>query len=590
MNRITIIALALTCSLSMAAQGQFVESNPEFQPKTNLRPDKTVLLYPDGQAAGHGIIENGVEITFGPRENNGLTGEETNTKTGSRRNVGDQARMDFYFAPHPNGQMVIMTPGGGYEHLSSFNEGAYGSKWMTDRGISVCMLKYRMPNGHPTVPIDDVHNAFRYCRHHAKEWGITQIGVTGGSAGGHLASLASVMYDDEITRPDFAVLLYPRITLRRGEFCDTKVNLVGKDDQWNERVAEHEALLEEYSPDTKVNSNTPPTFIVLSANDLSVPGTNMIPYYSRLIECGVSTELHVFPEGGHGWGYSSEQFKGVGKDKFAHYRPDFERLLERWLTDRRNDGKEVAPVQNYGTANNIPYSQATDEYSRSRCKLDVYYPLGVKDAPVLVWFHGGGLTGGNRYVPAELKNSGMIIVSVDYRLMPKVGITDCIDDAAAAVAWAFEHAEEYGGSRSRIFVSGHSAGGYLTSMVGLDRKYLNKYGIEANEIAGLIPLSGQAITHFAQRNLSGIGALQATVDETAPLYHVRSDASPMLIISGDRNLEMNGRYEEQAYFWRMMNLTGHRDCQILEMQGYDHGSMPHPAFPIIKRFIAERCK
>lgn len=333
MNRYLFSALLALASLSTSAQ-TYEESNPEFQPKTSLRPTMTVLLYPNGQTTSS-IVEDGVTITLPAQEDNGLRGPETCTETGRRKNIGNDARMDIYLPKNPNGQMVIMTPGGGYSHLSTFNEGAYGSKWLTDHGIAVCMLKYRLPNGHKTVPLDDVHNAFRYCRHHAAQWGIRQIGITGGSAGGYLSSLASVLYVDEITRPDFAVLLYPRITLRRGEKCSTKDKLLGKDETWNDNVEEHQKLLEYYSPDTHVNAQTPPTFIVLSANDTLVPATNMIPYYTKLIENGVSTELHVFPSGGHGWGYSSEEYKGVGKDKFSKYRPYFEKLLERWLEEQR---------------------------------------------------------------------------------------------------------------------------------------------------------------------------------------------------------------------------------------------------------------
>lgn len=237
------------------------------------------------------------------------------------------------------------------------------------------------------------------------------------------------------------------------------------------------------------------------------------------------------------------------------------------------------------TAQNIPYSPATDAYSVQRCKLDVYTPEGAKDAPVVVWFHGGGLTGGNKYVPGELLEKGLVVVAVNYRLMPKCTISDCIDDAAASVAWTFENIAKYGGSPEKIFVTGHSAGGYLTSMIGLEKKWLAKYGVDADSIAGLVPFSGQAITHFALREQQGIGQLQATVDEFAPLYHVRPDCPPMLIISADREQEMNGRYEEQAFFWRMMKLTGHPNVQILEMQGYNHGDMPHPAFPVLEKFI-----
>lgn len=331
-NSITISILLAVC-VSASAQ-TYKESHPEIQPKTDLRPTMTVLLYPEGQASGKGITENGVAITLGCHEDNGLRGEETMKESGSRSNIGEDARMDIYLPANCNGQMVIMTPGGGYKNVSTFNEGAYGSKWLTEHGIAVCVLKYRLPNTHYTVPLDDVQNAFRYCRYHAAEWGIRQIGVMGGSAGGHLSSLASVLYVDKVTRPDFAVLLYPRITLRRNEYCDTKENLLGKDKAWNDKVREHLNLLSYYSPDTHVTPETPPTFIVLSADDNSVPATNMIPYYSKLIENGVNTELHVYPAGGHGWGWSNEEIKGEGKDKFAHYRPEFETAIERWLSDQ----------------------------------------------------------------------------------------------------------------------------------------------------------------------------------------------------------------------------------------------------------------
>lgn len=325
------ITIAFLLASALTARAQYVESCPECQPKIDFKPSKTVLLYPEGQAAGKGIVENGVQITNGPKEDNGLRGPETCSASGSRKNVGDDARMDFYFPEKPNGLMVIMTPGGGYQHLSTFNEGVYGSKWLTDRGVTVAVLKYRLPNHHHTIPLDDVQNAFRYCRYHAAEWGVNKIGVMGGSAGGHLASSASTMWVDEITRPDFAVLIYPRITLRRGENCDTKDWLLNTDESWNDNVDEHMRLCAYYSPDTHVSPETPPTYIVLSADDKSVPATNHLPYYTRLVECKVPVEVHVYPSGGHGWGFSDESIKGPGKDKFARWRPDFEATLEAWL-------------------------------------------------------------------------------------------------------------------------------------------------------------------------------------------------------------------------------------------------------------------
>lgn len=245
-----------------------------------------------------------------------------------------------------------------------------------------------------------------------------------------------------------------------------------------------------------------------------------------------------------------------------------------------------AMAGDYLTEVDIPYSANTDDYSRERCKLDVYYPADAHDAPVVVWFHGGGLTGGAKHLPDELRNCGYVVVSVNYRLLPEVPVQDCIDDAAAAVAWTFGNAGKYNGSTRKIFVTGHSAGGYLTSMVGLDRRYLQKYGVEADSIAGLIPFSGQAITHYAHRDMQGVGPLSPRLDEYAPLFHVRPDCPPYIIICGDREQELFGRYEENAYLWRMFRLAGHRDVQLYEIAGHDHGAMAHPAFHILKKEIA----
>jgi len=147
----------------------------------------------------------------------------------------------------------------------------------------------------------------------------------------------------------------------------------------------------------------------------------------------------------------------------------------------------------------------------------------------------------------QLKEKGIAVVAANYRLSPRAKSPAYIEDAAAAVAWTFHNIGKYGGSAKRIFVSGHSAGGYLAAMVGLDRRWLAVHQIDANSLAGLIPCSGQAITHFTIRAERGIGDKQPVVDDLAPLYHVRKDAPPMLLITGDRELELLGRYEELPY-------------------------------------------
>lgn len=244
----------------------------------------------------------------------------------------------------------------------------------------------------------------------------------------------------------------------------------------------------------------------------------------------------------------------------------------------------------YKTVYNIPYYESNlnklDDYLNERCKLDIYYPENEKEFTTIVWFHGGGLTGGNKELPDFLKNKGMCIVGVNYRLSPVVEAPSYIEDAAAAVAWVFNNIEYYGGDSSKIFISGHSAGGYLAMMIGLDKSYLFEHNIDANNIAGLIPLSGQTITHFNIRENMGMKDKQPLVDKFAPLFHVRNDAPPLLLITGDRELEMLGRYEENAYLARMMKVVGHKQTRLLELQGYDHG-MTYPAFPLILKEIEQ---
>lgn len=240
--------------------------------------------------------------------------------------------------------------------------------------------------------------------------------------------------------------------------------------------------------------------------------------------------------------------------------------------------------------NNIFYypdsSSVTDLYMKSQCRLDFYYPTNTKNYATIVWFHGGGITGGSKEVPKELMDKGVAVIGVGYRLSPKVKHPTYIDDAAAAVAWAFKNIEKFGGNKKLIFVSGHSAGGYLSTMIMLDKQYLGKHGIDANSIAGIIPFSGQAITHFTVRQEQGIKDIQPTIDKYAPVYHVRADAPPMLLITGDKELELLGRYEENAYFNRMMKLAGNKTTRLYELQGFDHGGMAQPAFPLLIKEVA----
>ncbi|MBK1878888.1 alpha/beta hydrolase [Pelagicoccus mobilis] len=244
----------------------------------------------------------------------------------------------------------------------------------------------------------------------------------------------------------------------------------------------------------------------------------------------------------------------------------------------------AAPSQ-YQLVSDISYTSLDDSYAQERCKLDIYYPEKTEETfATLIWFHGGGLKNGNKHIDERLKNQGIAIVAANYRMYPKVGTPTPIEDAASATAWVFQNIETYGGDPEKIFIAGHSAGGYLTSMLGFDKSYLAAHDIDADQIAGLIPYSGHTITHMTVREQIGMPGTQPLVDKYAPLYHVRADAPPILLLTGDRELELLGRYEENAYFWRMLQVVDHPDATLYEFDGYGHG-MSEPAHPVTLKFI-----
>lgn len=245
----------------------------------------------------------------------------------------------------------------------------------------------------------------------------------------------------------------------------------------------------------------------------------------------------------------------------------------------------------YVTKTNILYLDSTitpvSDYARERCVLDIYYPENVENFPTVVWFHGGGIQAGNKFIPEELKEKGIAVVAANYRLNPKVKAPVYIEDAAAAIAWTMKHIAAYGGDPNAIFISGHSAGGYLASMVGMDTSYLEKHDLDADDLAGVVSYSGHAITHFTIRTEMGLEWNDPLVDQYAPLSHLRKDMPPLVLILGDRELELYGRYEEVAYLWRMMQLIGHPYTRIYELDGYSHGAMAVPAHHILLNSIKE---
>ena len=241
--------------------------------------------------------------------------------------------------------------------------------------------------------------------------------------------------------------------------------------------------------------------------------------------------------------------------------------------------------QTYVQVSDISYTRKTDAYAKERLKLDVYHPTDISDCPVVVWFHGGGLEAGNKEIPPQLKEKGLVVVGVNYRLLPKVTIRETLDDSAEAVAWVFRHISEYGGDPRKIVVSGHSAGGYIAMLLCLNKAWLRAYDTDADDVMMYVPFSGQAVTHYNVRKMQGLSPLQVTIDEYAPIYWVRKDCPPFVLICGDRELELFGRYDENQYLARMMKLVGHQQTYLYELDGHGHGPMVGPSFHILETHL-----
>ena len=233
----------------------------------------------------------------GAPNTNGLTGTEEDLQGGRVANVVNPS-ITVYRPAKPNGMAIIMCPGGGYARLAMNHEGHDMAAWFMAQGITYAVLKYRMPNEHYEVPLSDAEQAIRLMRKHAKEWNINpnRIGIMGASAGGHLAASLATLYGSDATRPDFQILFYPVISMLKGvTHGGSRRNLLGENPSTE--------LEQKYSLERQVSPKTPQAFIMLSADDGAVPPINGIGYFLSLREQKVPATLHVYPTGGHGWGF-----------------------------------------------------------------------------------------------------------------------------------------------------------------------------------------------------------------------------------------------------------------------------------------------
>ena len=227
------------------------------------------------------------------------------------------AELVVYLPENPTGRAVVACPGGGYAVLSNTHEGAAWHEFFNGKGIAFALVNYRIPHGDRTLPITDAEQAMKTMRDSAARWQINprDIGIMGSSAGGHLASTIATHAPYEL-RPDFQILIYPVITMGPGTHQGSLDGLLGD----NQKDPE---LVRLYSNELQVKSHlTPPAIIILADDDALVPPVpNAIAYYTAMRNAGNSCSLHIYPSGGHGFGYMP----------FFAYREQMLSDLSAWL-------------------------------------------------------------------------------------------------------------------------------------------------------------------------------------------------------------------------------------------------------------------
>lgn len=282
--RIVSLLAFLAIALFSARAGMPVEFVPENE--------EVIVVWPDGA----------------PNSNFAPVSESDSLEW----NAVDTPVLHLFRSPRSTGKVILMCPGGGYRHIGIQNEGYSFVPWYNGQGIDVAVLQYRMPYGHPEVPLSDVHQSMRILR---SNFPGALVGIQGFSAGGHLASMAATHYTDSIARPDFQILYYPVIAVSGPNAHKGSADRLLGENPDPDKVAL-------YNNHLQVTPDTPQAFILHSSDDKIVPVANSLDYYSALVRNGVSASLHIYPVGDHGWGFY---------DGFS-YKPMWQSELEYWLS------------------------------------------------------------------------------------------------------------------------------------------------------------------------------------------------------------------------------------------------------------------
>ncbi len=286
---------------------------------TNAQTD-SIILYPNGVP---GLT--GVQIPEDSKTTDGIT---------RVKDITQPALYVYQPKLKTSDASVVICPGGGYGILAIDHEGYDIAKWFNDRGVTVFVLKYRLPQDElfenaEIRPLQDAQQAFRIVRKNAAKYGIAsdKIGIMGFSAGGHLASTASTHFNKQVgeitdpaisVRPDFSLLIYPVITFNKvNTHSGTRYNLVG--------LNPSDEQIELYSNELHVSEETPPTFLISTTDD-GVSPENSILYYEACRKNNVPVEMHIYEKGGHGYALKK---KGLGP---VETWPD---RMEDWMRERK---------------------------------------------------------------------------------------------------------------------------------------------------------------------------------------------------------------------------------------------------------------
>ena len=228
-----------------------------------------------------------------------------------------KAKLTVHLPEKPNGAAIVICPGGGYGGLVTKGEGHGIAAWLNAHGIAGIVLEYRLPAGRPYVPLLDAQRAIRTVRANAAQWKVDpkKVGIIGFSAGGHLASTATVHFDAgegkttdavarESSRPDFSILIYPVISMEEGVHRGSKKNLMGE--------TPADGLPDYFSTQRHVKTGTPPAFLAHAVDDKVVPIENSRMFYEAQQKAGLPARLVELPNGGHGL----NGYKGPSWDKW----------------------------------------------------------------------------------------------------------------------------------------------------------------------------------------------------------------------------------------------------------------------------------